>query len=571
MLITTKQLGSLYEMSALDVLDNSTYLDESEAILNPIAVPVLENTRLDICTVSYKDIQKVCEDYGCYTNEALNSIAEASNVDIDHIAVAIDESDIILDPSIINEFYQYTIIPESDYSIPSVFIESCLDNYIGSNFDEDYLDIMVEPELFLEKVENFDVDNYEIKNGKYINTKTGKEENKLNSSQKRTINRKFNFHVAGSEGDEYKQGSKLSNNSQTYKPVELPNKKEKEVLPKSPLSNDGRIRGGLKHGTSNYASGSNSLTLDLEKRFGKRKKEQPAIPGMPDGHRPLKPIPGRGRSYTPSWGQPKSHIGTNVDVLAGSIGNIKKKIKSEIDRELDNQDYEHAPSIFAAAGSKDRAKTIGTGEVLRKGIAASAVDTSARLGLGLGQKVAGDKAEKEERKQAKQQEKYENVKDTAEEIDTNNKENNKTTTTNNNNNQQSNASGNTQTSSTSSQSSNTNPKPATSSGSSKRGNSSRGGYSSSTSTTKKPTSNNSPKPGDPQDPGFMAKLKRYVIDKPREFLAKMAAKLRNVYKQWLEKAKQESNAGKASFIKRIAAKILQAVDYIMRKIQGTKE
>ena len=477
MLITTKQLGSLYEMSALDVLDNSTYLDESEALLNPIAVPVLENTRLDICTVSYKDIQKVCEDYGCYTNEALNSIAEASNVDIDHIAVAIDESDIILDPSIINEFYQYTIIPESDYSIPSVFVEACLDNYIGSNFDEDYLDIMIEPEQMVDSL------NY------------------------------------------YQEGS-------------------------------------------------------LTKKIKKNKKKQSLISGVPTVDKPLNPIPGRGKSYTPSWGQPKSHIGTNVDVLAGSIGNIKKKIKSETDRELNNQDFEHAPSIFAAIG-KDRAKTIGTGEVLRKGIATSAVDTDARLGLGFAQKVAGDKAEKEatkkkeeERKQAKQQEKkekYENVKDTAEEIDTNNKENNKTTTTNNNNNQQSNTSSNTQTSSTPSQSSNTNPKPATSSGSSKGGNSSGGGYSSSTSTTKKPTSNNSPAPGDPQDPGFMAKLKRYVIDKPREFLAKMAAKLRNVYKQWLEKAKQESNAGKASFIKKIAAKILQAIDYIMRKIQGTKE
>ena len=464
MLITTEQLGSLYEMSALDVLDNSTYLDESEALLNPIAVPVLENTRLDICTVLYKDIQKVCEDYGCYTNEALNSIAESSNVDIDHIAVAIDESDIILDPSIINEFYQYTIIPESDYSIPSVFVEACLDNYIGSNFDEDYLDIMVEPEQMVDSL------NY------------------------------------------YQEGS-------------------------------------------------------LTKKIKKNKKDQPEIPGMPTADKPLNPIPGRGRSYTPSWGQPKSHIGTNVDVLAGSIGNIKKKIKSETDRELNNQDFEHAPTVLAAIG-KDRAKTIGTGEVLRKGIVSSTTDTDARLGLGLAQKVADDKAEKEaakkkeeERRQAKQQEKkekYENVKDTTEEIDTNNKENNKT-------------SDNTQTSSTSSQSSTTNPKPATSSGSSKGGNSSRGRYSSSTSTTKKPTSNNSPAPGNPQDPGFMTKLKRYIVDKPREFLAKMAAKLRNVYKQWLEKAKQESNAGKASFIKKIAAKILQAVDYIMRKIQGTKE
>ena len=155
MLIKQDQLCSLYEMSTMDILDSSTYLLEKESSLSPIAVPVLENQRLGVYTVSYRDIKNISEDYGYYNEDALHAIAEASGIDMDRIAVAIDESDIILDPEIVNEFAQYTIIPESDYSVPSVFVEACLTNFIESDFDEDYLDIMCEPSSMVDTLDYY--------------------------------------------------------------------------------------------------------------------------------------------------------------------------------------------------------------------------------------------------------------------------------------------------------------------------------------------------------------------------------------------------------------------------------
>ena len=138
MLIRSNQL-TLNE--ATSILDSGVYLTEAEAALNPVAVPVLENQRLGVCTVSYNDIQRVCEDYGCYSEDALYAIAEASNVDIDHIAVAIDESDIILDPSIVNEFPQYVVKPLSENSLAYILCETSLENFIDTE-DPFYLNFL---------------------------------------------------------------------------------------------------------------------------------------------------------------------------------------------------------------------------------------------------------------------------------------------------------------------------------------------------------------------------------------------------------------------------------------------
>lgn len=176
MLITSDQLYGLHELSSMDILDNSVYLTESESVLNPIAVPVMENVRLGCCTVYYKDIEKVSEDYGISEEDALYSIAEEADVDVNDIAVAIDESKIILNPSIAYEFPNHTIIRESDYSIPSVFVEACLSNYIWSGLDEDYLAIMCNPEVLLEKARPKVTSKFlAFQNGKVVDTRTGKE------------------------------------------------------------------------------------------------------------------------------------------------------------------------------------------------------------------------------------------------------------------------------------------------------------------------------------------------------------------------------------------------------------
>lgn len=74
----------------------------------------------------------------------------------------------------------------------------------------------------------------------------------------------------------------------------------------------------------------------------------------------------------------------------------------------------------------------------------------------------------------------------------------------------------------------------------------------------------------PTDDNFLIKIKRFLTDKPRDFLAKTAARLREVYRKWLIKANKQHDDGKIKWYKKIARKIMQAVDWILRKIEGLK-
>lgn len=80
----------------------------------------------------------------------------------------------------------------------------------------------------------------------------------------------------------------------------------------------------------------------------------------------------------------------------------------------------------------------------------------------------------------------------------------------------------------------------------------------------------SKKPYDFTDANFLVKIKRFLTDKPRDFLAKVAARLRETYRKWLIKAKDNHNKGNEKWYKRIARRLVQAIDWILRKIEGFK-
>ena len=71
----------------------------------------------------------------------------------------------------------------------------------------------------------------------------------------------------------------------------------------------------------------------------------------------------------------------------------------------------------------------------------------------------------------------------------------------------------------------------------------------------------------PDDPNFLVKIKRFLTDKPREYLSRAVARLRHTYAKFLDKANKENDENKIKWYKQIARKILQAVDWILRKIQ----
>ena len=70
------------------------------------------------------------------------------------------------------------------------------------------------------------------------------------------------------------------------------------------------------------------------------------------------------------------------------------------------------------------------------------------------------------------------------------------------------------------------------------------------------------------DGNWLVRLKRFLTDKPRTFLANCVSRLRETYRKFLEKANKENDSGKIKWYKQIARKILQAVDWILRKIEG---
>ena len=72
------------------------------------------------------------------------------------------------------------------------------------------------------------------------------------------------------------------------------------------------------------------------------------------------------------------------------------------------------------------------------------------------------------------------------------------------------------------------------------------------------------------NPNFLVKIKRFLTDKPRDFLAKTAARLRQTYRKFLVKANKENDENKIKWYKQIARKVLQAVDWILKKIEGLK-
>lgn len=197
MLIRSEQL-TLNEAS--DILDESVYLTEDETVLNPISVPVLENTRLGICTVNYNDIYRICEDYGCFSDEALEAVAESSGIDVDSIAVAIDEADIILDPNLAYEFPQYVVNPINENSMEYLLAESALELFLEGDsegyLDTDYLDLLVENVddlTYLNEIGNKmglnSINMHKVNWKKNWNGETDWDSNKLSNNDKKNLNR----------------------------------------------------------------------------------------------------------------------------------------------------------------------------------------------------------------------------------------------------------------------------------------------------------------------------------------------------------------------------------------------
>ena len=128
---------------ANNILNESVYLDESESITSAKAIPVVENNTIGAYIVRFNDLSCFAEDHGVSYNNAMNSVAEANSIDIDHLAVAVKETTIMANPGIVNELNNVVVTPLPKTDAMYQFTEACVDAFIESG-DTSYMDLLVE-------------------------------------------------------------------------------------------------------------------------------------------------------------------------------------------------------------------------------------------------------------------------------------------------------------------------------------------------------------------------------------------------------------------------------------------
>ena len=143
MLFKQSDLASNPIQEANNILNESVYLDESEAIVSAKAIPVVENTNIGAYIVRFNDLSCFAEDHGVSYNDAMNAVAESNGIDMDHLAVAVKETTIMANPGIVNELANVVVTPLPKTDSMYQFTEACVDAFIESG-DTSYMDLLVE-------------------------------------------------------------------------------------------------------------------------------------------------------------------------------------------------------------------------------------------------------------------------------------------------------------------------------------------------------------------------------------------------------------------------------------------
>ena len=172
-----RQSDLVYDLiqEASNILNESVYLDESEAVVSAKAIPVVENNTIGAYIVRFNDLSCFAEDHGVSYNNAMNSVAEANSIDIDHLAVAVKETTIMANPGIVNELNNVVVTPLPKTDAMYQFTEACVDAFIESG-DTSYMDLLVEETTNTKDIINLNKfvnhhDGYatkEVKNGTFV-------------------------------------------------------------------------------------------------------------------------------------------------------------------------------------------------------------------------------------------------------------------------------------------------------------------------------------------------------------------------------------------------------------------
>ncbi len=143
MLIKESQLQS--KLDPISMLTEATFLDENESAMQPVTVPVREMSRFGegYTMVRFSDIARLAEDHCESYMDAVVAVAEASGVDAEKMTIAVNEADLIEDPSLVHEMTNIVVAPISENDMIYQFCEAVTDAYLESG-DESVLEAVLD-------------------------------------------------------------------------------------------------------------------------------------------------------------------------------------------------------------------------------------------------------------------------------------------------------------------------------------------------------------------------------------------------------------------------------------------
>ena len=138
-----KESQSVKKSSILDQLNEAVYLTEEESSIHPAEISVYEMSRLGegSAVVSYNDVERFAESNNISFYESLSAIAEASKVDTSKLTIAVDEADLIADPTMVQEM-SYVVVPVSEKDPMYQVCSEAVDKFIESG-DDSLLEALV--------------------------------------------------------------------------------------------------------------------------------------------------------------------------------------------------------------------------------------------------------------------------------------------------------------------------------------------------------------------------------------------------------------------------------------------
>ena len=146
--------------NAFDIINESAWIDGG-SIISPRTIALVESNSVGGYVVRFNDIEALSEEYGIDYIDSMLAIAEVNGIDPQYLAVAVNESDIIINPELVYELANVITVPISRNSTAYQFCEACIDGYMNTG-DEGYLTLLVEEDDFLtyDKVKNASIDDF---------------------------------------------------------------------------------------------------------------------------------------------------------------------------------------------------------------------------------------------------------------------------------------------------------------------------------------------------------------------------------------------------------------------------